>query len=426
MPVRLESDPGPVPLFAPPDAGTPSAFARAFRLPPEEAQRYLRGRDRVRLTYDWRELWHEEHARAFTVSRLARADLLQSLHEGIKASVGGDLTRRDWTKNARQLLGEAGWWGEREVPTPDGRLVRTTFNPARLQLIYDVNTRMAYAAGRWERIQAAKATHPYLRYVTRADERVRKSHRPWHNVTLPVDDPFWHTHYPPNGWRCRCRAVPMRRGEYERRDDLIKTAPDEALERWVDSRSGSTRLVPANVDPGFGYNVGQAHVRWQGHIDVLARKANQWEAPIASTMLESMAASSLFAQWYAAPDGSAWPLVRLPDADAQALGARAQVRVASLSGDTLAKQKAGHPELTPADYAQAQGVISHYTHKAQEGRSMIYLRVLPSGSAGGGHVLVVKVTRTGAGLWVTSFRRLHQKDAIRDSEVRRLLKKEGG
>jgi len=36
---------------------------------------------------------------------------------------------------------------------------------------------------------------------------------------------------------------------------------------------------------------------------------------------------------------------------------------------------------------------------------------------------VVKATRTGEGLWVTSYRLLHQQDAVRDSEVRRLLKK---
>jgi SPP1 gp7 family putative phage head morphogenesis protein len=210
MPVRIDADPGSAPLFRPAALATPQEFARAWRLPPEEATRYMAARDRVRVSYDWRELWHDEHARAFTVSRLARADLLQGLRDGLQASVAGDLSRRDWTRSARELLSQAGWWGERQVRTPDGRIVTTTFDSARLRLIYDVNTRMAYAAGRWERIQAAKATHPYLRYVTRADERVRASHRPWHGVTLPVDDPWWRTHYPPNGWRCFPGDTPVR------------------------------------------------------------------------------------------------------------------------------------------------------------------------------------------------------------------------
>ena len=38
--------------------------------------------------------------------------------------------------------------------------------------------------------------------------------------------------------------------------------------------------------------------------------------------------------------------------------------------------------------------------------------------------MVVKATQTGDGLWVTSLRRLHGADAVRDLEIRRLLKKE--
>lgn len=49
------------------------------------------------------------------------------------------------------------------------------------------------------------------KYVTMRDERVRDSHRPLHGVTLPKEDPFWRTYYPPNGHRCRCVAVPRYR-----------------------------------------------------------------------------------------------------------------------------------------------------------------------------------------------------------------------
>jgi len=308
MPVRLDQDPGPAPLFRP---ATPGEFARAFRLPPEEAVRYMRGRDRVRVSYDWRALWHDEHARQFTVSRLARADLLQALRDGIEASVGGDLSRRDWVRNARDLLGQAGWWGEKWVPTPDGQTVRTVFNPARLRLIYDVNTRMAYAAGRWERIQASSATHPFLRYVTRADERVRESHRPWHNLTLPVADPWWQTHYPPNGWRCRCRAVPMRRSEYERRTDLQREAPDLALADWTDTRTGEVRQVPQALDPGFAYHVGEAAARWQGLVDAGRQKTIAYAADIGAASAEVLNALAL-------RDWQAW----LPQAQAGRAGRR--------------------------------------------------------------------------------------------------------
>lgn len=286
MPVKLTADPGDAPLQ---QAATPGEFAAAFRLSPREAVAYMQGRDRVRISYDWTELWQDEHARAFTVSRLTRADLLDALRQGIERSVGGELTRRDWLRDAKALLKDAGWWGEKRVIGPDGGERVTVFNPRRLELIYDVNTRMSYAAGRWERIQAAKQSHPYLRYVTRNDERVRASHRAWHNVTLPIDDPWWSTHYPPNGWRCRCTAVQLRAREVDGNPNLKRQAPVEPPVEWKNPRTGEVVAVPANIDPGFAYNVGEAAMRWRGLIDAARQKITQYPARLGAAQAEDLA-----------------------------------------------------------------------------------------------------------------------------------------
>lgn len=39
------------------------------------------------------------------------------------------------------------------------------------------------------------------------DARTRPEHAAWHGVILPVDHPWWKRHYPPNGWKCRCKAM---------------------------------------------------------------------------------------------------------------------------------------------------------------------------------------------------------------------------
>jgi SPP1 gp7 family putative phage head morphogenesis protein len=391
MPVRIDADPGSAPLFRPASAGTPQEFARAWRLPPEEALRYMAARDRVRVSYDWRELWHDEHARAFTVSRLARADLLQGLRDGLQASVAGDLSRRDWTRSARELLSQAGWWGERQVTTPDGRVVTTTFDPHRLRLIYDVNTRMAYAAGRWERIQAAKATHPYLRYVTRADERVRESHRPWHGVSLPVDDPWWRTHYPPNGWRCRCRAVPMRRSEYDRRDDLVKRAPEDEMVPWVDTRSGIVHQVPSAVDPGFAYNVGEAAARWQGLIDAGRQKVSGYAADIGAANADALGG-------LAARDWAQW----LPAAQAQRAGRRPGWLGVVAPDDLAHLNAAGIVPLT-AEVMVRPGLVAGPKARRHEDRGDALTAAdwqgLPQAWARGAQALLLDV-RTGKLLWV--------------------------
>ena len=100
-------------------------------------------------------------------------------------------------------LQSKGWWGRKEVPDPDdpGKTRTVQLGSARrLRTIFETNIRMSYAHGRWQRIDRVKKARPYLRYVAIDDDRTRPQHRAWHGTVLPVDDPFWRSHYPPNGW----------------------------------------------------------------------------------------------------------------------------------------------------------------------------------------------------------------------------------
>lgn len=241
-----------------------SDFAQLYRLSPEEALRYLEERNLLRVTFDWRDLWQEEHAHHFTVSRLAALDVLENLRQGIIDSVNGDLSRRDFMRDFEEYLSHRGWWGERTVVDEvTGKIVTTVVDPARLKLIYDTNTRQAYAAGQWERIERNKASHPYIRYITKRDDKVRDEHAQWDNITLPVDHPFWDTHLPLNGFNCRCRVVAVSRRDYERGQTpsgqpMVKAAPPERLREWTNTRTGETLQVPVGIQPGFAYNVGKA------------------------------------------------------------------------------------------------------------------------------------------------------------------------
>lgn len=250
-------------------------FAQLKRLRPVEAVAYAQGRELTAETFSAYDLWRDEHSRAFTISRLARADLLEALQDGLKKSVAGDMTRRDWIKSAERLLKDAGWWGVNEVTDPrTGEVLKTRFNHARLQLIFDTNVRQAQAAGQWQRLLRNRRTHPYARYLSMDDDRVRPLHRSWHNVTLPLDHPWWSTHRPPNGYRCRCRVIGVTQREYDAgevlerpgaetdrnarlvRSPMVKQAPDDALIEWRNPATGALERIPAGIDPGFDYNAG--------------------------------------------------------------------------------------------------------------------------------------------------------------------------
>ena len=256
-------------------------FAKLLTLSPAEALDYLAGRGDLTKTFSWQDLWQEEHAQQFTVSRLARLDLLQALRDSITRSVQGDLSRRDWMRDAEELLTDAGWWGTKAVTDAlTDEIVFTKFDPARLKLIYDTNTRQAYSAGLWERIDRNKKTHPYVRYITSNDDRVRASHRPWHNLTLPADDSFWKTHWPPNGWRCRCRVMSMSQREFDKGkapdgSALNDLAPEVVMRDYLNKRTGEVTQVPAGIDPGFAYNPGAARQSaLQGLVDSKLRGAS--------------------------------------------------------------------------------------------------------------------------------------------------------
>ena len=317
-------------------------FAKLRTLPVAAAIDYMRTRADLTVTHNWQDLWQDEHARQFTVSRLARMDLLQAVHDGITRSVQGDLSRKDWMRDTGNLLAQAGWWGEKQILDPaTGETVKTTFDPARLALIFDTNTRQAYAAGQWQRLQAAKHALPYLRYVTRDDDRVRAQHRAWHNVVLPVDDEFWKAHYPPNGWRCRCRVVALTQQDYDRgysesrpgaeidqgkhpttkkdtqtgkrapivREPFKKTRPPEVQIEHINRRTGEVTLGPRGIDPGFAYNAGQARER------VLQQMADAKLQAAAKTLADAARRAGMEAPTIAReiPDQDNWKTLGRPD-----------------------------------------------------------------------------------------------------------------
>jgi len=95
------------------------------------------------------------------------------------------------------------------------RVVNASFP---LETIFRTQTQMAYGAGRWQADQ-----HPYIQemlwgyeYNTVGDDRVRADHAAMDGVKRKKDDPFWEEWWPPNGYNCRCIALPLYVGEGER------------------------------------------------------------------------------------------------------------------------------------------------------------------------------------------------------------------
>lgn len=95
--------------------------------------------------------------------------------------------------------------------------INAKYNKHYLDAEYHHAVRSVEMAGKW--IQFRKDGDRYdLQYRTAEDSKVRSSHRPLDRITLPLDDPFWESYFPPNGWRCRCNVVQVRKGKFESTD----------------------------------------------------------------------------------------------------------------------------------------------------------------------------------------------------------------
>ena len=78
-----------------------------------------------------------------------------------------------------------------------------------LDTVFRTNIQSAYGHGRWQQQNRNKAKRPYLMYSAIDDSRVRPAHLALNRIVLPIDHPFWLTHYPPLGFRCRCTVIAL-------------------------------------------------------------------------------------------------------------------------------------------------------------------------------------------------------------------------
>jgi SPP1 gp7 family putative phage head morphogenesis protein len=234
---------------------------------PEEAIKFFeRKSELLRESFDWREVWQEEHARQFTVAKSAGRGVLEDIFSATQDAIQNGTTFAEFQKRLTPVLQAKGWWGgAQDIDPVTGEAVNVQLgSPRRLRIIYDTNVRMAFAAGRWERIDRTKALRPFLMYDAVNDARTRPQHRAWDNTVLPIDDPWWKTHYPPNGWNCRCSVVTLSQRQFDDmkgRGEIKTAAPGVKLVDYTNKRTGQTIKVPDGIDPGFGYNVGIAHLR---------------------------------------------------------------------------------------------------------------------------------------------------------------------
>ena len=242
--------------------------------PPSEAIDYLR-RKGLRTGWDYREVWREEHSRAFTVANMMDTALLADVQRSITDAQESGQTADSWKKGMREELAKRGWWGRIKPPDPDDPAAvakADLYMSRRLDTIWRVNFKQAAAAGTWERGMKS-SSHPYVLYRVGSAREHRDQHLAWDGTLLPRSDPFWGVAAPMNAWGCTCYLRFVSRAQHRRyvRDGIAEPALGDLTPGRKPVGTESPRLVPQvyrnavtgrvhtgyrGIDPGFERNPG--------------------------------------------------------------------------------------------------------------------------------------------------------------------------
>jgi hypothetical protein len=227
----------------------------------------------------WADLWKDAHNTGFMVAGAMKDDLLNDFRGAVDRAIAEGKSISWFKKEFQQIKKRHGW---EHVGNADWRS----------RVIYDTNMRQSYNAGRFEQLQH----FDYWEYQHGDSLSPRPMHLSWHGTVLPKAHSFWQTHYPSNGWGCKCRVRGRTAKQLERQGKTVTKPPKKVLVDWTDKATGEAHQIPKGIDPGFDY-APQKNVVKTNQKKVAKQKAKPYEPPprIAPTAFSTVVGADVHA-----------------------------------------------------------------------------------------------------------------------------------
>ena len=215
-------------------------------LPFEEAIKFFRSKVKI-PTERWNDLLQNDHDFGFMIAGATKAELLADFQSAIDAAIAEGTTLETFRKDFDQIVAKHGW------SYKGGRGWRS-------EVIYSTNVRTAYQAGRFQQMTDPDvlAYRPNWLYQHGDSIRPRPLHQSWSGTVLPASDPWWDSHFTPNGWGCKCRIVALSDRDLKRKELSVGKAPNDGTFEWVNKKTGEVQDIPVGIDPGWNYTPGRA------------------------------------------------------------------------------------------------------------------------------------------------------------------------
>lgn len=327
------------------------ALEAQFNKPFRAQLDFFRGKLNI-PTERWDALWREQHAKGFMIAGAMKAELLSDFRSAVERAIAEGRTLREFRKDFDQIVKKHGW------SYNGGRNWRT-------EVIYTTNIRQSYNAGRWKQLTdpGVLKVYPYLEYRHGDSLRPRPHHLAWNGTVLPADDPWWQTHYPQNGWGCRCKVLSAGPRDLAR---MGKSGPDTAPPSPLDPKTDT----PVGIDSGFDYNVGQSAER---SFRILANKFEALPNDIARKWMDEYLQGPAFEMFVEGKIPGDFPVGVLDKNDQAVLGARSQT--VWFSEKSLKDHLEKHPDIGLEDYRKIQRVLSEGEVYRQTDVRLVYLKL---------------------------------------------------
>ena len=201
----------------------------------------------------WTDLYAAEHDWAFVVAGATKRDLLSDMRGAVEKAIATGRTLDQFRTDFDKIVGQHGW------EYNGGRAWRT-------RTIFETNLRQSYNAGREAQMAdpELRKKRPYGLYRHGDSANPRPQHLAWNGTVLPLDDAWWSTHTPQNGWGCKCKKFMVSARDVERMGLKVGPAPVVEYETriiGVNSPNGPRSVrVPLGIDPGFEHAPGQSRL----------------------------------------------------------------------------------------------------------------------------------------------------------------------
>jgi SPP1 gp7 family putative phage head morphogenesis protein len=267
----------------------------AIGLPPEDAINYFRSKGYA-FSWNWYDVWQDAHAKAFTVAKAMKLDLLQDIRNAVDKALVNGTTLATFRDELEPILKAKGWWGK------DADTGAQLGSPHRLETIFRTNLQSAYMAGRYKQQMENVDDRPYWQYIAVMDSRTRPAHSALNGKVFRFDDVFWDTHFPPCGFRCRCRTRAYTAQQVKDKGLTVESGKNNMV--WEDKKiSGDiTRPVAGYrdpktgkitfTDPGWSSNPGKEH--WKIDLSKYDKKLQAIANKIASLGVKDQADCQLW------------------------------------------------------------------------------------------------------------------------------------